>query len=165
MIPKAIYTNKNISKLPTHNTISPYIQALLNKLLTPILIIYMYMPTHQEDIHLIIDIQNQIHTLQTQHLNHPIILVGDFNQDILLQGRTTNDTQIPPTTADREWTQFTESHGLKVIANQAAYTRQGGYNYTSTSHIDGFYSNDPNSSNLQSHTITTLNQNSDHYPV
>ena len=52
-----------------------------------------------------------------------------------------------------------------MIKNPICFTRQGGHNYTSTSHIDGFYTNIPNTTNLQSHTLTNLNQNSDHSPV
>ena len=94
-----------------------------------------------------------------------IILANDFNRDILVKGRTTNGTLIPPTTMDQEWAHFIQTNGLKVITNPIAFTRQGGHNYTSTSHIDGFYSNAPLTSNLQSHTLTNLNQNSDHYPI
>ena len=44
-------------------------------------------------------------------------------------------------------------------------TTYGHSHYTSTSHIDGFYTNIPNTANLLCSTITNLNQNSDHYPV
>jgi hypothetical protein len=71
----------------------------------------------------------------------------------------------PPNPSDQEWARFTQNIGLNIIHNQANYTRQGGHNYTLTSLIDGFYSNTPNHNTLQSHTITNLNQNSDHYPV
>lgn len=123
------------------------------------------MPTHLEDIHLIIEIQDQIHTIISQHPNHQTIMARDFNRDILLKGRTTNGISIPPNSSDQEWAHFTQNNGLKVIQNPMAFTRQRGYNYTSTSHIDCFFSNAPNTTNLQSHTLTNLNQNSDHYPV
>lgn len=167
MIPKSIYTNENISKIPTPSHISPYLQAILinNKPLKPILLLNMYMPTHPQDIHLTLELQNQILTLKTQHDNHITILAGDFNRDILLKGRTHQGIHTPPNPTDQEWAHFTQINDLKVVNNLWSLTRQGGHNYTSTSHIDGFYTNTPNTANLLSNTITNLNQNSDHYPV
>ena len=167
MIPKIIHTNENITKIPTPNTISPYLQVIKinNKPITPILLINMYMPTHLQDLHLIQEIQTQIQTLTTNHPTFHIILAGDFNRDILLKGRSSNGTLSPPNPNDYEWSSFTHNIGLNIIHNQSQYTRQGGLNYTLTSHIDGFYSNITNHNTLQSHTITNLNQNSDHYPV
>ena len=120
------------------------------------------MPSHPHDIHLIQDIQNEIRTIIHRHHNHHIILAGDFNRDILLKGRSSNGVTIPPNQDDYEWAHFTSTLGLHPINNQEQFTRQRGHNYTSTSHIDGFYSNN---NTLQSHTITRLNQNSNHYPV
>ena len=167
MIPKSIHTNENITKIPTPNSISPYLQAISinNKPLIPIFIINMYMPTHPQDTHLIVEIQIQIPKLITQHPKHQTILAGDFNRDILLRGRTTDCILSPPNQADHEWAQFTQKVGLHVINNHNNFTRQGGHNYTSTSLIDGFYSNSPGHNNLQNHTVTHLNQNSDHYPI
>jgi exonuclease III len=167
MIPKNIYTNENITKIPTPSPISPYLQIIVinNKPLTPITIINMYMPTHPQDSHLISEIQNQIQLLTTQHPNHQIILAGDFNRDILLKGRTSNGTHLPPNQNDLEWAHFIHNIGLITINNQHSHTRQGGLNYTSTSHIDGFYSNFPNHNHLTCYTLDNLNQNSDHYPI
>ena len=167
MIPKSIYTNENIQKIPTPNTISPYLQAIIinNKPLTPILVMNMYMPTHPQDIHLIQEIQNQIQTLATQHQHHQIFLVSDFNRDILLKGRLSNAILSTPTQNDYDWHNFTQNNGLQVIKNPHSLTRQGGHNYTSTSHIDGFYTTNPTHNTWQCHTLTNLNQNSDHYPV
>ena len=167
MIPKNIHSNENITKIPTPSSISPYLQAIMikNKPITPILLINMYMPTHPQDLHLIQEIQDQIQTLTQSQPTAHIILGGDFNRDILLIGRSHNGTTSPPNPNDYEWARFTQSIGLNIIKNQATHTRQGGHNYTLTSLIDGFYSNHPHHNNLQSHTITNLNQNSDHYPV
>ena len=58
------------------------------------------------------------------------------------------------------------SNGPRITINKKnSHTRQRGFNYISTNHIDGFYSNLPNHNHLQCHTITNLNQNSDHYLV
>ena len=167
MLPKSIYTNENIVKVLTTSTISPYLQIIIikNTPLTPITILNIYMPSHLEDTHLIPEIQDQIHKIILQHPNHTTILAGDFNRDILLQGRTNNGITTPPNLADQEWASFTHNNGLQAIKNPIGFTRQGGHNYTSTSHIDGFYTNTPNAANLQSQTLTNLNQNSDHYPV
>ena len=167
MIPKTIHSNENITKIPTPSSISPYLQAIMikNKPLTPILLINMYMPTHPQDLHLIQEIQDQIQTIIKSQPTAHTILGGDFNRDILLKGRSYNGTTSPPNPNDYEWARFTQSIGLNIIQNQATYTRQGGHNYTHTSLIDGFYSNHPNHNTLHSHTITNLNQNSDHYPV
>ena len=167
MIPKTIHTNENITKIPTPSKISPYLQVIMikNKPITPILLINMYMPTHPQDLHLVQEIQTQIQSLVTNHPTSHTILAGDFNRDILLKGRSFNGQISPPTLNDYEWAKFTQDIGLNIINNQASHTRQGGPNYTLTSLIDGFYSNLPNHNTLQSHTITNLNQNSDHYPV
>ena len=55
MIPKNIYTNENITNIPTPSSISPYLQTKIinNKPLTPIIIMNMYMPTHPQDLHLV----------------------------------------------------------------------------------------------------------------
>ena len=167
MIPKSIYTNENISKIPTRSHISPYLQAILinNKSLKPILLLNMYIPTHPQDIHLIVELQNQILTLKTQHANHLTILAGDFNRDILLKGKTHQGLHTPPNPTDQEWAHFRQISNLKFVHNPCSLTKQGGHNYTSTSYINGFYTIIPNTANLLSSTITNLNQNSDHYPV
>ena len=167
MIPHTIYTNENIVKIPTPSKISPYLQIIIitNKPITPILLINMYMPTHPQDLHLILEIQDQIQKLVQNHPTHHIILGGDFNRDILLKGRSHHGIISPPNPQDHEWAHFTQRLGLNTIDNHDIYTRQGGHNYTATSHIDGFYCNLPNHATLQSRTITNLNQNSDHYPV
>lgn len=89
MILQTIYTNENITILPTPSSISPYLQAILinNKPITPILHLNMYIPTHPQDIHLIQEIQNQIQTLVHNHYKHQIILARDFNRDITLRGK------------------------------------------------------------------------------
>jgi hypothetical protein len=52
----------NIQKISTPNSISPYIQIveIQNKPLKPIIILNIYMPSHQEDITLIPIIKNEI---------------------------------------------------------------------------------------------------------
>ena len=137
MIPKDIYTNENITKIPTPSSISHYLQIILinNKPITPILLLNMYMPSHPQDTHLIQDIQNEIRTIIHRHHNHHIILAGDFNRDILLKGRSSNGLITPPNQDDYEWARFTHNNGLTVVNNPTSFTRQGGHNYTSTSHI------------------------------
>ena len=123
------------------------------------------MPSHPHDMHLIQDIQNEIRTLIHRYQNHHIILAGDFNRDILLKGRSSNGLIFPPN-QDYEWAHFTSTLGLHPINNLQQLTRQGGHNYTSTSHIDGFYSNH---NTLQCHTITSktpiTTQYNSNYPL
>jgi hypothetical protein len=127
------------------------------------------MPTHIDDITHIPTLQttifNQIH-------NNPqsnIILLGDFNRDIALIGRQNGATNTAPTQLDLDWKQFTNSLHLRYIPTNTNYSYQGGYNYTSTSLIDGFYiKTQPSSSNtptFSSTTILNLKQNSNYYPI
>jgi hypothetical protein len=161
----------NITKIPTTADISPYLQIIkiTNLLLTPYFLIYLYMPTHIDDI-------IHIPTIQTTIFNHihnnpqsNIILLGDFNRDIALIGRHNGTTNIAPTQQDLEWKQFTNSLHLKYIPIDTNYSYQGGHNYTSTSLIDGFYTKiQPSTINMHdfsSKTIVNLKQNSDHYPI
>ena len=88
-----------------------------------------------------------------------------FNRDILLKCRTNNGIPTPSTTTTKNGP---TSH--KLITSMWLITHRhlqdkGGHNYTSTSHIDGFYTNFPHTPSLICHTITNFNQNSDHYPV
>ena len=64
-----------------------------------------------------------------------------------------------------EWKNFTATLNLEYIPTNTNISRQGGYNYTSTSLIDGFYINSPDNNIFTSTTITNMNLNSDHYPV
>jgi endonuclease/exonuclease/phosphatase family metal-dependent hydrolase len=127
------------------------------------------MPTHTDDT-------THIPTIQTTIFNHiynnpqnNIILLGDFNRDIALIGRHNGATNTAPTQQDLEWKQFINSLHLKYIPIDTNYSYQGGYNYTSTNLIDGFYtkiqSNTSNTPIFLSKTILNLKQNSDHYPI
>jgi hypothetical protein len=161
----------NINKIPTTEDISSYLQVIkiTNQPLSTYFLIHIYMPTHIDDI-------THIPTIQTTIFNHihnnpqsNIILLGDFNKDIALIGRQNGATNTIPTQQDLEWKQFTNSLHLKYIPTNTNYSYQGGYNYTSTSLIDGFYTKiQPSSLNtpiFTSTTILNLKQNSDHYPI
>jgi hypothetical protein len=158
---------RNVTKIPTPANISPYLQIIKinNHPLPPWLIIHMYMPTHLEDTHLIpylkIEITNQI----IAHSNHIHILCGDFNRDIALTRRQNNNNNTPPQEEDIQWKNFTTTLNLEYIPTNLNLSKQGGYNYTSTSLIDGFYINSPDNSRFISTTNTNMNLNSDHYPV
>jgi exonuclease III len=161
----------NITKIPTTNNISPYLQIIkiVNHPLPTYHLIHLYVPTHIEDI-------IHIPTIQTTIFNHihnnpqsNIILFGDFNRDIAFIGRQNGVTNTAPTQQDLEWKQFTNSLHLKYIPTDTNYSYQGGYSYTSTSLIDGFYiklhQNTPNINAFTSRTILNLKQNLDHYPI
>jgi hypothetical protein len=123
------------------------------------------MPTHLEDTHLIPYLKTTITNEITTHPNHIHILCGDFNRDIALTGRQNNNNNTPPQEEDIEWKNFTTTLNLEYIPTNSNISRQGGYNYTSTSLIDGFYINSPNNTRFTSTTNTNMNLNSDHYPV
>ena len=123
------------------------------------------MPTHLEDTYLIPHLQNEITNQIIIHPNHIYTLCGDFNRDIALRGRQNNNINTPPQEDDYQWKQFTDSLNLQYIPTNTNISRQGGYNYTSTSLIDGFYIHSPHNSKFSSTTTTHLNLNSDHYPV
>ena len=123
------------------------------------------MPTHLEDICLIPQLQDVITNQIAVHPNHIYTLYGDFNRDIALRGRQNNNNNTPPQEEDYQWRNFTTSLNLEYIPTNTNISRQGGYNYTSTSLIDGFYIHSPDNSKFTSTTNTTMNLNSDHYPV
>ena len=158
---------RNIIKIPTPANISPYLQIIKikNHPLLPWLIIHIYMPTHAEDTHLIPLLQTEISNQITKHNNHIHILCGDFNRDIALIGIQNNHNNTPPQVEDIQWKNFTTTLNLEYIPTNTNISRQGGYNYTSTSLIDGFYINSPNNNRFSCTTNTTMNLNSDHYPV
>ena len=157
----------NVTKIPTPANISPYLQIIKinNHPLIPWLIIHMYMPTHLEDTCIIPHLKNEITNQITIHPNHIHTLCGDFNRDIALRGRQNNNTNTPPQEEDFQWKNFTTSLNLEYIQTNTSISRQGGYNYTSTSLIDGFYIHSPDNSKFTSTTNTNMNLNSDHYPV
>jgi endonuclease/exonuclease/phosphatase family metal-dependent hydrolase len=101
----------------------------------------------------------------TAHPNHMHILCGDFNKDIALTRRQNNNNNTPPQEEDIQWKNFTTNLNLEYILTNINLSRQGGYNYTSTSLIDGFYNNSPDKNIFTSTTNTNMNLNSDHYPV
>jgi hypothetical protein len=157
----------NVTKIPTPANISPYLQIIKirNHPLLPWLIIHMYMPTHVDYTHLIPCLKTIITNQITAHPNHTHILCGDFNRDIALTGRQNNNNHTPPQEDDIQWKNFTTTLNLEYIPTNTNFSRQGGYNYTSTSLIDGFYINSPDNNRFASTTNTNINLNSDHYPV
>ena len=125
----------------------------------------MYMPTHSNDTCLLPHLKHEITNQINIHPNHIYILCGDFNRDISLRGRRNNNITTPPQDEDHQWNNFTTSLNLEYIPTNNNISRQGGYNYTSTSLIDGFYIRSPDNNKFVSTTNTNLNLNSDHYPV
>ena len=81
------------------------------------------MPSHKEDLHLIPDILNTLTQIITQHLNHTIILCGDFNCDIALIGRHHINEFTPLQEHDKIWRDFTNNLQLTYIATNTSFTR------------------------------------------
>jgi hypothetical protein len=115
----------NIHKIPTPAPISPYLQiiTITNHPLQPWLFLNLYMPSHDEDLPLILDIQATITQTITQHINHIIILCGDFNRDIALVGRHHDNEFTPPQDQDQAWKDFTNSLQLTYIPTNTLFTR------------------------------------------
>ena len=157
----------NVTKISTPANTSPYLQIIKinNHPLIPWLIIHMYMPTHIEDIYLLPHFKNEITKQIIIHPNHIYTLCGDFNRDIALRGRQNNNTNTPAQEEDYQWKNFTTSLNLEYIPTNTSISRQGGYNYTSTSLIDGFYIHSSDNNKFISTTNTNMNLNSDHHPV
>ena len=131
----------NLSKIPTPVNISPYLQIIhiANQPLQPWLLINIYIPSHEEDLPLIPNIQTTIIEQINPHPDHAYILCGDFNRDIALIGRQ-NDEQITPSQdEDYQWRAFMDNLELTYIKTSTTFSRQGGNNYTHNSLIDGFF--------------------------
>ena len=75
------------------------------------------------------------------------------------------DIPQTPNREDKDWAQFMQGLALHPIHNNETFSQQGGQNYTSTSLIDGFYTNIPLHTLPKCQTLTNQNQNSNHYPV
>jgi exonuclease III len=163
---KYTYPN-NISKIPTTNDISPYLQILKlnNPPLTPILILHLYMPSHPEDTQLIPSILHTLTQQITTNSTYKTILCGDFNRDIALIGRTQNSNTQPPQDPDYQWRNFTQTLGLTYIPTNTSYTLQGGFDYTHISLIDGYFTKPPDNISYTSQTNTNFQHNSNHFPV
>ena len=90
----------NLNKIPTPHNISPYLQIIQinNQPLQPWLLLHLYMPTNEDDIRLIPEIQTNITNAILKYPNHLHILYGDFNRDIALITRKTGQDTNPPKT-------------------------------------------------------------------
>ena len=125
----------------------------------------MYMPTHLEDTYFIPHLKNKITNQITIHLNHIYALCDDFNRDIALRGKQFNNTNTLQQEENYQWKKSTTSLNLEYIPTKSNISRERGYNYTSTSPIDGLYIHSSNNNKFILTTNTNMNLNSDHYPV
>jgi len=123
------------------------------------------MPTNVEDTCIIPYLKTKIIDRITKHPNHTCALYGNFNRDIALRQRQTKNTYTPPQEEDLQWKSFTTFLNLEHIPSNTSISRQWGYNYTSTSLIDGFYIHSPDNNIFISTTNTNMNLSSNHYPV
>jgi hypothetical protein len=149
----------NVSKIPTTNNISPYLQIIkiTNHPLPTYSLLHLYMPTHTDDIILIPTIQTTIFNHIHNNPQNNIILFRDFNRDIALIGKQHGNTTTNPTQQDLEWKQFMSLLHLQYISTNTNYSYEGGNNYTSISLIDGFYiKTQQNTSNITPFTSKTI---------
>ena len=123
------------------------------------------MPSHNKNFRLIPIIQQTIEEQFIAHPNHTYILGGGFNRDIALIGRQNENGNTPPQEEDILWNTYIENLAFTYIPTNTNYSRQGGYNYTNTSLIDGFYIKIQNPTLYTSTISTELNLNSDHLPI
>ena len=109
MIHKSIIFSCNITKItsPIEPTLYLRTSAITNKALIPIVLINLYMPTHEENIHTNSYTQQKIKQILTTHWKHFPFLIGDFNQDIILIGHHIQHSLTQPTNEDIEWEIFT----------------------------------------------------------
>ena len=140
---KKIYTTNNIINIPTPTPVSPHLQVLniVNKLLTPFLIMNLYMTSQPQDLNPIPDIILQINILIKHHPTYKTIFARDFNGDIFLQGHIHEGTPQTITHKDREWARHMQTLNIHPIQNIEILSQQGGQNYSSTSLIDGLCGN------------------------
>ena len=146
LLTKTLIHNKynfstNVIKTEIEPNLIPYLQIVKinNHPLTQTIIINIYMPSHQEDQHLIPNILEKITTITNRNYNHIIIIGGDFNRDIAFIGCTSNYTLTPPNEINHQWHRFITKLDYQYINTNTTYNRQGGNNYSNTSLIDGFY--------------------------
>ena len=116
-------------------------------------------------IPLISDIQQAITQQILASLNHTIILCGDFNRDIALIGQHNTHTFTLPLHIDHAWRHYINTLHLSYVPTNTTYTKQGGDCFTNSSLIDGFYLNTSTRHLFHSHTHTSSNLNSNHFPV
>ena len=83
----------NIHKCTTPPKTSPYLQLfhIRNHPLETLILINLYMPTHDDDIHLISTIQCTITQTLHKFPTSNVVICGDFNKDIALIGYYFND--------------------------------------------------------------------------
>ena len=98
----------------------------------------------------------------TIHMHYVVTLIVTSH---LGADKITTLTPPPSQEEDYQWTNFTTSLNLDYIPTNTSISKQGGYNYTSTSLIDGFYVHSSDNSTFTSTTTTYINLNLDHYPV
>ena len=131
----------NITKTKIEPNLIPYLQIIKinNHLLIQIIIINLYMLSHQNDLHLILNILKNITTTINKIQNHIIILGGDFNKDVALIGHTNKYIHTLPNENDHQWHKYIIQLNYQYISTSRTYNKQGGNNYSNTNLKDGFY--------------------------
>ena len=157
----------NLAKIPTPADISSFLQIIwiANQPLQPWLLINMYMPSHEEDLPFIPNIQNTISDQINVHPDHTYIPCGDFNRDVALIGRQNDLRTTPPQPEDYHWRKFTDNLDLTYITTNTIFSRQGWHNCIHNSLIDGFFIKTPKNNQYISTTNQDIHLNSDHLPI
>lgn len=109
MVHQSISYLGNATKISTPITLSPYLQLIHIEIspLRPLIIIHCYMLSHLDDLSLLTDIkQNEVQII-FQHPTILFLMVGDFNIDIFMIGRTSYGHPTPPNSHNEDWYSFT----------------------------------------------------------
>ena len=157
----------NIIKTEIEPNLIPYLHLMKtnNHPLIKIIIISLYMPSYQNNLHLIFNILENITTTTNRNQNHIIILGGDFNRDAALVGRINKYIYTPPNENDHQWHRYITQLNCQYINTNTTYSRQRRNNYSNTSLIDGFYIYNPTPTQYTSITNIDFEQNLDHFPI
>ena len=137
-----IHKSSNIIKLTTPLGLTPYLQMLTitSQPLNSILILQVYMPTHDEDLHLMPLIQPTIESALNKHPTHLLLLTRDFIRGIFLTSKQCYNTTSTPSREDLKWKDYTNKLDFVLIPNTSHFSRQRGPYYTHiTGLFDGFY--------------------------
>ena len=115
----------NIIKVKIEPNLTPYLQIIKinNHFPNQIIIINLYISLHQNDLHLIPNILDNVTTTINKNQNHIIILGGNFNKDIALIGCNNEHIHIPPNENDHQWHKYITQLNYQYINTNTTYSR------------------------------------------
>ena len=161
--------SRTITKITIPIELTPYLQitTIANKPLNPMIIIriYVYMTTHEEDIHIIPHIHQTFKQILTTHSTYFPILIGDFNRDIFLIGYHNQHSITQLTNQEREWRTFTTNLQLTPIPRHQHFQDKGNPTTTTLASQTSSIPPTPTQCTNVCRTNMQLHLNSDHFLV